>query len=386
MRASDLPFEIRRVTSRRELKEFISLPEKIHKGHPLWVPPLYFQERKYFNQRKNRAFTYSDCILALAYCNGRAVGRIMCIVNKRCNEFRNERNARFSCLECPDDQTVAHALLSFAENWATEIGMEKIVGPMGFNNQDPSGLLTEGFEHQPTFSTYYNYDYVNRLLTNEDYSKEVDYVVYKIDIPDEIPDFYRKIYDRIIARGEYKVHEFTRRRQLEPYIVPILELMNEGFAELYGYQPLDDTEMHSLAKRYLTFLNPGFVKAVTKDGQVIGFNIAMPNISDGIRKARGRLLPFGFIHILRASKKTEQLDTMIGGIKKEYRGRGIDVAMGYTTILSAQKAGLRYADSHHELEDNVKVRAEMERLGGTVYKRFRIYKKELNTKGIPAEQ
>lgn len=379
MRASELPVEIRRVTGRRELNEFIFLPEKIHKGHTLWVPPVYFQERQYFNQRKNRAFTYSDCILALAYLNGRAVGRIMCIVNRRCNEFRNERNARFSCLECPDDQTVAHALLSYAENWAKEKGMEKIVGPMGFNNQDPSGFLTEGFEQQPTFSTYCNFDYVNRLLTGENYSKEVDYVVYKIDIPDEMPDFYRKIYDRIIARGEYKVHEFTGRRQLEPYIVPILELMNEGFAELYGYQPLDDTEMHSLAKRYLTFLDPGFVKAVTKDGRVIGFNIAMPNISDGIRKARGRLLPFGFMHMLRASKKTEQLDTLVGGIKKEYRGRGIDVAMGYTTILSAQKAGLRYADSHHELEDNVKVRAEMERLGGKVYKRFRIYKKELKT-------
>jgi GNAT superfamily N-acetyltransferase len=384
--ASDLSAEIRRVTGRRELKEFIFLPEKIHKGHPLWVPPVYYQEMKYFNQSKNRAFIYSDYMLALAYRNGRAVGRIMGIVNKRCNEFRSERNARFSCLECPDDQTVAHALLSSAENWAAERGMEKIVGPMGFNNQDPSGFLTEGFEHQPTFSTYYNFDYVNRLLTDENYSKEVDYVVYKIDIPDEMPDFYRKIYDRIIAKGEYKVHEFTRRRQLEPYIVPILGLMNEGFAELYGYQPLDNIEMNSLAKRYLTFLDPRFVKAVTKDGQVIGFNIAMPNISDGIRKAGGRLFPFGFIHILSASKKTEQLDTLIGGIKKEYRGRGIDVAMGYTTILSAQKAGLKYADSHHELEDNVKVRAEMERLGGKVYKRFRIYKKELKTQKIPAEQ
>ena len=283
--ASDLSVEVRRVTGRRELKEFIFLPEKIHKGHPLWVPPVYYQEMKYFNQSKNRAFTYSDHILALAYRNGRAVGRIMGIVNKRCNEFRNERNARFSCLECPDDQTVSHALLSSAENWAAERGMEKIVGPMGFNNQDPSGFLTEGFEHQPTISTYYNYDYVNRLLTNENYSKEVDYVVYKIDIPDEMPDFYRKIYDRIISKGEYKVHEFTRRRQLEPYIVPIFGLMNEGFTELYGYQPLDNMEMHSLAKRYLTFLDPRFVKAVTKYGQVIGFNIAMPNISDGIRKA-----------------------------------------------------------------------------------------------------
>ncbi|MBE0678078.1 MAG: hypothetical protein IH592_04870 [Bacteroidales bacterium] len=386
MPGSESPVEISEVTGGKELKEFIFLPEKIHKGHTLWVPPVYYQERNYFNQEKNRAFTYSDHILALAYRNGRVVGRIMGIVNRRCNEFRNERNARFSCLECPDDQEVARALLSFVEGWAAERGMEKIVGPMGFNNQDPSGFLTEGFEHQPTFATYYNFDYVNRLLSNENYSKEVDYVVYKIDIPDEMPEFYRKIYDRIIARGEYKVHEFTRRKQLEPYIVPILELMNEGFAELYGYQPLDGPEMKSLAKRYLTFLDPRFVKAVTKDNRVIGFNIAMPNISDGIRKARGRLFPFGFLHILRAPGRTEQLDTLIGGIRKEYRGRGIDVAMGYSTINAAHRAGLRFADSHHELEDNIKVRAEMERLGGKIYKRFRIYKKELKTQGMPAEK
>jgi len=137
--------------------------------------------------------------------------------------------------------------------------------------------------------------------------------------------------------------------------------------------------MRNLAKRFLPVLDPRFVKVVTKDNKVIGFNIAMPNLSDGIKKAKGRLFPFGIFCILFAAKRTKQLDSLMGGISKEYRGRGIDIIMGYSTMVAAQKAGFKFADSHHELEDNLKVRAEMERLGGEVYKRFRIYKKDLQT-------
>ncbi len=373
------PIEIREVTDRNALKQFISLPEKIHQDHYGWIPPIYSQEWNYFNPQKNRAFSYSDCVLALAYTGGKPAGRIMGIINKRCNEYKNEKIARFGFLECWDNQAVAHELLLYIEKWAKEKGMTKIVGPMGFNNQDPAGFLVQGFEYNPTLSTYCNFDYINHLLAKEEYLKEVDYVVYKIDMTVEIPEFYSKLYNRIISRADYKDQVFKNRKQIKPFIIPILELMNESFADLYGFQPLDNTEMRSLAKRFLPVLDPRFVKVVTKNNKVIGFNIAMPNLSDGIKKAKGRLFPFGIFYILRAAKRTKQLDSLIGGISKEYRGRGIDIIMGYSTMVAAQKAGFQIADSHHELEDNNKVRAEMERLGGEVYKRFRIYKKDLQT-------
>jgi hypothetical protein len=296
-----MPVEVKEVKSRKEFKDFLFLPGKIHHSHSDWVPPIYSQEWDYFNPQKNRAFSYSDCVLALAYMNGKTVGRIMGIINNRCNEYKHEKNARFGYLECWDNQTIANELLKYVENWAKARGMIRIVGPMGFNNQDPAGFL----------------------------------------------------------------------------IIPILELMNECFTDLYGFQPLDNVEMNNLAKRFLPILDPRFVKIVMKDNQIIGFNIAMPNLSDGLRRAKGRLFPFGLFFILWSSKRTKQLDSLSGGIKEEYRGRGIDVMIGYTTIFSAQKAGFKFADSHHELEDNMKVRAEMERLGGKVYKRFRIYKKDL---------
>jgi hypothetical protein len=374
-----MSLQIKEVRSKNDLRRFIYLPEKIHKGHSGWVSPLYSNEWNYFNPAKNRALTYSGYKMYLAYLNGKPAGRIMGIINERCNEYRNEKNARFGYFECPDKQDMAHELLSSVERWATDRGMTKLVGPMGFYNQDPSGLLIEGYEYNPTINTNYNFEFVHRLLEKEGYSKEVDYVVYKIDLMKEIPGFYSAIYNRVVNRGEYVLAGFRKRKDLGLFIMPILGLMNECFAELYGFNPLDNEEMKLLAKRFMPVLDPRFVKVVTKDGKVIGFNIAMPNLSEGIRRAKGRLFPFGMFHILRAAKQTRQLDSLIGGIRKEYRGRGIDVLMGYPTLLGARKAGFLFADSHHELEENTKVRAEMERLGGEVYKRFRIYQKELHT-------
>jgi len=372
-----MSLEIRNIGCKKELNAFIFLPEKLHRGHRNWVPPIYPLEKRFFNPDKNRAFSYSDTLMALAYRDGKPEGRIMGIINKRYNDYKKEKNARFGYLECPENQQVAHELLDRVEQWARKKGMNRIVGPMGFNNQDPAGFLTEGFEHEPTVSTYYNYPYLNRLLENEGYTKEVDYVVYKVVIPEQLPEIYKRIYDRIIQQGKYRIIEFSRRKQIRPHIIPMLELMNECFTELYGFQPLDKAEMNDLAKRYLRILDPRFIKVVKKGGDTIAFNIAMPNLSAGIRKARGRLFPLGLLQILCQAQKSKQLDTIMGGIREEFRGRGIDVLMIYKTITAARKAGMKCADSHHEMEDNHKIRAEMERLGGAVYKRFRIYGKQL---------
>lgn len=369
--------QIKTVARRVDLKKFIYLPEQIHRGHANWVPPIYAEERRYFNPRKNLAFTYCDATLALAYRGPRLAGRIMGAVNRRYNELRGEKNARFSCLECFEDEAVAHALLEYVEEWAHRRGMEKVVGPLGFTEQDPEGFLVEGFEYEPTIATYYNFEYIPRFLESNGYTKELDYVVYKVDIPEEIPEFYRKVYDRVLSRGEYELIEFRGKKNLKKYILPILGLMNETFQDLYGYAALDEAEMRALAKQYLPVVDPRFVKIVTKGEQVVGFVIGIPNMSEGLRRARGRLFPLGIIHILRAAKKSKQLDLLIGGVKHEDRGKGVDVLMGTAILRSAREGGFTHMDSHHEMETNVKVRAEMERVGGELYKRYRIFQKLL---------
>ncbi len=370
---------IKEVEGRKALRTFIHLPEKIHAHHEAWIPPIYVDEKNYFNPKKNKAFDYCDTVMLLAYRDNRPVGRIMGIINTRYNSYRQEKTARFGLLETWEDKEAVGALLARTEDWARSQGMNRIVGPYGFSDQDPEGFMIQGFDEPSTITCYYNFEWMPGMLEAHGYRKDIDYVVYRLEVPKKIPEFYNKIYERVQRKGQFQIMEFRKRKELKPYVKPILHLMNECYMDsnIYGYAPLEEKEMEELAARYLPLLDPRFVKGVKKDGEVIAFIIAMPNIVEGIQKARGRLLPFGIFKILRASKKTKQLDLLLGAIREKYRGRGLDVLMGIKIFQSAYEAGLEVLDTHHEMESNVRVRAEMERMGGVVYKRFRVFQKDL---------
>jgi len=374
-----MDIEIREVKTRKDLKKFIYLPETIHENHANWVHPIYMDEWNYFNPKKNEAFSYCDTIILLAFRGEEAVGRIMGIINSRYNEHKNEKTVRFGYLEAWEDEEVIHSLLSHVEDWARNKGMTKIVGPYGFSDQDPEGFLIEGFENRATIATYYNFEWMPSMIEKQGFTKDVDYFVYKLDVPKEVPEFYKRIYERAKKRGNFELIEFKKKKNIKPWIVPILSLMNECYlaGNIYGYTPLSEKEMKSLAARYLPVLDPRFVKAVLIEGEVASFVVGIPDMTEGIQKARGRLLPFGFLKVLRAAKKTKQLDLLLGAIKDKYRGRGLDAIMGIKMVISAQEAGMEIMDTHHEMEENVRVRAEMERMGGKLYKKFRVYKKQL---------
>jgi hypothetical protein len=303
----------------------------------------------------------------------------MGVINRKYNEIRNEKTARFGYLETWEDEGIVRALLERVEEWARAHGMTKIIGPYGFTDQDPEGFLIEGFENRATIATYCNFEWMPRLIEEQGYSKDVDYFVYKLDVPQEFPEFYKKIYERVKRKGNFEVLEFEKKKKLKPWIKPVLRLMNECYTEsnIYGYAPLDEREMEELTKRYLPVLDPRFVKGVLKDGELVAFVVGIPDMTEGIQRARGRLFPFGFLKILRAAKKTKQLDLLLGAIKEKYRGLGLDVLMGVKMIMTAREAGMEMMDTHHEMEENVKVRAEMEKMGGKIYKKFRIYQKYL---------
>ncbi len=368
---------VRDVTGRRDLRTFIRLPAKIHRGHRGWVPALYAEERAYLRRAENRAFSYCDTMLALAERDGRTVGRVMGIVNHRYNGARGEANGRFALLEFGADEEAGRALLERIEAWALVRGMSRLVGPMGFSDQDPQGYLLDGFEHEPPVGTYYNFENVHGVLEGAGYSKDMDYVVYHVDLTGGAPEFYRRIAERALRHGACELREFRRKRDLKPYVVPVLTLMNECFRELYGYHELDEDEIRDLARRFWPILDPRFIKIAVSGRRVVGFNIAVPNLAPGFRKARGRLFPFGLLWLLRAGRRSRQLDSMVGGIRKEFRDKGVDAVLGAATMASAAAAGFTVADSHHELEYNAKVRGEMEKIGGRIAKRFRIYGKDL---------
>jgi hypothetical protein len=373
----NINLKIKPVLAKRELKAFIRLPFKIHQDHERWVPPLFMEEWSYFDRKKNNSFKKNDTILFLAYLDGQPAGRIMGIINRQRNDRLSEQNARFGYLECGNDPVVAQALLEVVENWASGKGMNKLVGPMGFSDQDPEGYLVEGFEFEPTISTYYNFEYLPHLLEKSGYSKEVDYVVYQIDLTAPIPDLYHKIVDRLFEQGQFYFPIIQTKKELKSYLKPALNLMNETFADLYGYDTLTDKEIEAIGKKFLPVIDPRFVKVGYHDHSIVGFILGIPNLNDGFRKAKGNLLPFGWYYLMRAPRKTNQFDLLLGAVRSDFRGLGGDAYGMMSIIESARQAGYTVMDSHHELESNNRVRREMEKLGGKLYKRFRIYQKQL---------
>ena len=373
-----MAIEIKEASGKRLVKQFIHLPARIHKGHANWVPPIYMDDRAYFNPRKNKSFQYSDVILYLAFKDERPAGRIMGVINRRYNEAKGEKHVRFCFLECWNDPEVASTMLNAVEEWGKSKGMVKIVGPLGFSDKDPQGLLIEGFDKPQVIATTCNFPYLPELVERNGYSKEVDLVVYKLDIPDEIPEIYQKVSARVLNQNNLTVKEFKSRRELKPAIRPVLQLMNETFEGIYGYDQMTGKEMDEFAARYIPLLDPKLIKVIENEkGETIAFVIGMPDLSVGIQKARGYLFPTGIIYILRSGKKTKQLNLMLGAVREDHRGKGLDAVMGSRMFESAQAGGFEYIDSHLELEDNLKVRAEMERMGGEIYKRYRIFQKPI---------
>ena len=370
---------IQEVTSKSELKKFIHLPAAIHKKHSNWVPPIYMDDWEFFNPKKNKSFDSCDTILLLAYQDKNVVGRIMGLIHHTYNEKHQEKNARFAFFETWNDDTVANALLQAIENWCKAKGMEKLVGPLAFSDKDPQGFLIEGFDEPVVIAANCNFPYQVELLEKNEFVKEVDLVEYKIKIPEPLPEFYLKIEERATRmNSSLRVLEFTSRRKVKPYIHPVLRLLNETFTEIFGFTPFTEAEMDDFANRYLFLINPRFIKiVVTRENRVVAFTIAMSHIGDGIQKAKGYLFPFGIFKIFAAARKTDQLNLLLGGVDPAYRGKGLDVMMGVKMMQSATAQGKTIIDSHLELETNVKVRSEMEKMGGVVYKRFRIFGKDL---------
>jgi len=374
-----MTINIKEVTTRKLMREFIHLPAKIHKNHDNWVPPIYMDDWTYFDPKKNRAFDHCTTVLYVAEKDGVIVGRIMGIISHQYNESHNIKDVRFCWLETYNDAEVFNLLVESVSNWARKNGMNRMVGPLGFSDKDPQGWLIEGYNEPIVIATNCNFPYINKLAEDLSFTKEVDLVVYRVPIPDELPEFYKSIYKRFTGReNDLTLKEFTLRRQVKPYIRKVLTLLNETFAGIYGFVPFTPKEMDDFANRYLYLINPRFIKIfIDEKDQVVSFLVAMSDISKGIQKSKGYLLPWGFIPLLTAGRKSKQLNLLLGGIAPEYQGRGLDVMMGIKLIESAKKAGKVVIDSHLELETNLKVRAEMEKMNGEVYKRYRIYQRVL---------
>jgi hypothetical protein len=356
---------------------FIYLPEKIHKGHSSWLPPIYSDEKRYFNPQKNPAFLSCDFRKVLAFKDGKPVGRIMGLINRRHNELLGLKNARFGFLECYEDQAVAHALIADIEQWGRQHGMNKLIGPFGFSDRDIQGLLIQGFEYEPVVDSACNFEYMPGLVEKEGYVKEIDCVINRFPIDTKLPEVFNRIYKRVLSKKTFQFAEYTSRKQLKPLIIPIFQMVNESFSGIYGFIPMDQAEMMDLAKRYFPLLDPRFVKVVLKDGKVVAFLVSLPNPYEGIQKSRGRLFPFGIFHIMSAMRHAKSINTIVGAVHPDFQKQGLDLFLGMSTIEAAKKAGMKSVDTHLVMEENHDMMDEFKRYGTILIKKFRVYQKAL---------
>jgi GNAT superfamily N-acetyltransferase len=373
-----MEISLRPVQNKRDLRTFIFLPEKIHAHHANWAPPIYVDEWAYYNPEKNKAFSYCDTLLLLACRNNKPVGRIMGIVHHPYNKRKGERAVRFAHFECYDDAEAARALLKAIEDWGREKGMKEIVGPFGFSDKDPEGFMVEGFDELPVLVTNGNLPYMPRFVESFGYEKKFDCLDFILDINQGIPERYPALFARVSTNAKIWVRKFRNKKDLKPHIPAVFRLINDTYKDLYGFVPLDEREIQEMTNRYLPLLDVRFVKiAFDTEHRVVGFIVGLPNMTKGIQKARGRLFPWGLFYIIQAARKTTQLDLMLGAVHEDYRGRGINILLGWTLIESARKAGIKRFETHLVLEHNRPMLAEYEKMGAKLHKRFRVYCKSL---------
>lgn len=376
-----MSIEIRTVETKKDLKTFVKVPFEIFKGNDCWVPQLNREEMEIFNRKKNPAYDSADSRLFLAYKDGKPVGRIAAILSYAANKKYDIKNLRFGWFDTIDDYEVARALFDAAEAWGKELGMETLTGPHGFTDLDPEGMLVEGFDQLATISVYYNHAYYVDMVEKYGFAKEIDYVEFKAFPPYEegIPPKLLRLGDRIKERSGIKILKFKNRRHVMKNAGAIFYLLDEAYEELYGAVPLTEKQINYYIKKYISFADKNLLKlALDENGDSIGFLVAMPSLSRAFQKAKGRLLPFGWYHILKGLKNYEILDFYLAGIKKKYRGLGVDLLMVLEVVQAAMDHGIKFSESNPELESNKKIQAQWKYFNPTLHKRRRIFKKKIS--------
>jgi GNAT superfamily N-acetyltransferase len=369
------------VESRSDLKSFIRFPHRLYRGNPYWVPPLYSDELDTLSPGRNPAFDEAEARLFLAKRNGTIVGRIAAIISRAANRKYAARNLRFGWFDAVQSREVAKSLLDAAAAWGRGRGMVTMTGPHGFTDLDFEGMLVEGFKERATIATIYNRPYYPRLLEACGFEKEVDFIEFQGFVPvgAGLPERMVRLAEWSAKRNRWSLVKCSSIKELRRnYGQKLFDLLDESYEELYGTVPLTQKQKDYYIGKYLPFARPEMIKiACSPDGEMIGFMIALPSLAGAFQKARGRLFPLGFLHILRGLRKFDSIDFMLAGVRKQYRGKGIDLAMAIDMFRTAVSRGVRVAESNPELESNSRIQGEWKIVPSRQHKRRRIYRKSI---------
>ena len=378
--------EIKKVESRSDLRKFIDFHNDLYKGSPYDVPNLYFDEMNTFRKDKNAAFEFCEAEYFLAYRDGKVVGRVAAIINHSANKKWERESVRFGWIDFIDDIEVSKALLNAVEDYGRSKGMKEIVGPLGFTDMDPEGMLMYGYDQLGTQATAYNYPYyIEHMDRMGGWEKDNDYVEYKLYVPDEMPEKYAKIAQMIQKRYNLQIKKLKRNEIYGPtgYGKKIFDVINDTFKDLYGYSKLTDRQIEQYVKMYLPMADLDLITLIedwnTPDHKVIGVGISIPSLAHALQKCGGKLFPLGWWYILRALKfhKTDVVDLLLVGVLPEYRAKGANALLFYDLIPHYQRLGFKWGETHVEMETNMKVQGQWQYLNREIHKRRRCYKKDI---------
>ncbi len=377
--------QIKRVETKKDLKAFIECHYDLYEGNQYDAPNLYSDEFKTLSKDKNAAFDFCEAEYFLALKEGKVVGRVAAIINNKANEKWDKKDVRFGWIDFIDDIEVSKALLKAVEDYGREKGMTSVVGPLGFTDMDPEGMLTWGFDQLGTMATIYNYDYYPKHMEKlGGWEKDNDYVEYRLDVPETAPEKYTKIAEMVEKRYNLHARKLTKKEIFEGgYGKKLFDLINITYSHLYGFSELSERQIDQYVKMYFPLADLDLITVVedgNKDNQLVGLAITIPSLTRALQKChRGRLFPFGWWHLLRAIKfhKTEVVDLLLIGVLPEYRSKGANSLVFADLIPRYVKYGFKWGETHVEMETNESVQSQWGPLDPTMHKKRRCYRKAI---------
>ena len=376
-----MSIQIKPVSTGKEMRTFVRFGNRLYKGNRYYVPSMPMDDLNTLNPKKNGAFDFSEAQCFLAYKDGETVGRVAAIINHKANESWGVKQVRFGWIDFIDDLEVSAALLDAVEKFGRERGMTQIVGPLGFTDFDPEGMLVEGFDRLSTMALIYNYPYYPEHMKKHGYYKETGWVEYRITLPEQMPEKHVKFAEIIKKRYNLKLRKLTRSQiKKERYGHKLFQLINDTYCVLYGYSLLSEKQIDQYVDMYLSIVDTKMLTFVENEqGELVAAGISIPSLSEALQKCNGEIFPFGWWHLLKAMywKKPDTLDLLLIGIRPDYQNKGLNSLVFTDLFDNYKKLGFKYAETNANLETNIKVQAMWEPFEKELHKRRWVFGKEL---------
>ncbi len=369
------------VKGRRELRKFVDFPNHLYKDNPYYVPAMQSDELDTLDSNVNPVFDFAESIYFLAYKDDKIVGRIAGIINHKANETWNQQAARFGYVDFIDDDEVVDALFDAVISWAKSKDMDMLEGPLGFTDMDRQGMLIKGFDQIATIITIYNYAYYPKQLERIGFIKHIDWNEFLIKIPEEVSERHNRLAEQIKEKYGLRVLKFKKKKDLLPYAREIFYVLNKGYSHLYGFSELSERQIDYYVDMYISKLILDYMTVVqrVKDNKIIGVAITMPNLSRPMQKAKGKLFPFGWYHLLKAikGKGDKVVDLYLIAVLPEYINKGIISLIFQDLIPIYNRDGIKFAEGTPQLETNRAIQMQWNYFDNVQNKTRRAYIKSI---------